>query len=524
MANIIQGNKIYDQFGRYVRDAVPNDYQSGSFSGTETPAPSNAMTGSFAPSWKPYDIPSQLPATNQLSNPANSALSPYATNNGVSGTLADLFKQNTQTSTLPQNQFVSPSVPTGNAYNGPLDKYLPTVPTGNAFNGPLDKYLSSAAPTVPTSNVFTKPLNAYLSSAAPVVNADVVGRNQQIQDHLSNAPTATTSNTFSDPMKAYLGTNVPTAQQARMTNISSTGLSNAYKQLQDLINNPSALQDSASYKFRVQQGQEALQRSLGAKGMLNSGNRLQDLTKYGQDMGAQEYEAENARRMAMYQSASDAFGKAQATNVNQFNAQQGSLDRQYGTEADLFKSRGTTLADLYNNEATANNQRYATQAGIYGKQGDTLANLYGTDTTAATQRYGIASENYNTRGNTLANLYTNQNQADTARYGIDSTANTNRGNTLADLYKTDSAANTSRYGIDSTAGTQRYGIDTTAGTQRYGIDTTAGTNRNNTLADLYRTDTTANTAWNQNQLGWAENQRLKYTPQPWNTKNYAQYA
>jgi hypothetical protein len=59
-----------------------------------------------------------------------------------------------------------------------------------------------------------------------------------------------------------------------------------------LLDNPDSVQQSAAYKFRVGQGQEALQRSLGAKGLLNSGNRLMELTKYGQDMGSQEYDAQ----------------------------------------------------------------------------------------------------------------------------------------------------------------------------------------------------------------------------------------
>lgn len=257
---------------------------------------------------------------------------------------------------------------------------------------------AGVAPTAPTSNQFGDAMKQYLASSGP---------------------TAPTSNAFTQPLQSFLNSSAPTAEKATMgTNRFAGGLTAAEQRLQDLISNPSALQDSASYKFRVQQGQEALQRSLGAKGLLRSGNRLQELTKYGQDMGSQEYEAENARRMAMLKEYGANYNTDQANNVNLLNVQQGSMDKQYGTAADLYSKRGATLADLYGGEATANNQRF-----------------------------NIASDAYNTRGTTLANLFGNQNQADTSRYvadtsryGTDVGAATDRVKTLADLYRTDTNA------------------------------------------------------------------------------------
>lgn len=70
----------------------------------------------------------------------------------------------------------------------------------------------------------------------------------------------------------------------------SSGLSDAEARLRELLDNPDSIQKTAGYKFRVGQGQEALERSLGARGLLRSGNRLTELTKYGQDMASQEYD------------------------------------------------------------------------------------------------------------------------------------------------------------------------------------------------------------------------------------------
>lgn len=50
-----------------------------------------------------------------------------------------------------------------------------------------------------------------------------------------------------------------------------------------------------SYAFRFQQGEQAIDRSLGAKGLLNSGQRLTALNDYGQGMASTEYANEFSR-------------------------------------------------------------------------------------------------------------------------------------------------------------------------------------------------------------------------------------
>lgn len=86
------------------------------------------------------------------------------------------------------------------------------------------------------------------------------------------------------------------------------GLGDAEFRLKNLLDDPDSIKKTGAYKFRVGQGQEALERSLGAKGMLNSGNRLTELTKYGQDMGSQEYENQFSRLSSLlgnYQTSAD---------------------------------------------------------------------------------------------------------------------------------------------------------------------------------------------------------------------------
>lgn len=71
---------------------------------------------------------------------------------------------------------------------------------------------------------------------------------------------------------------------------SSGQYSNPYEQrLAELVNNPDSIANTNAYKFRFNQGQQALERSAAARGMLNSGNTLAALADYGQGQASQEY-------------------------------------------------------------------------------------------------------------------------------------------------------------------------------------------------------------------------------------------
>lgn len=104
------------------------------------------------------------------------------------------------------------------------------------------------------------------------------------------------------------------------------GLSDAEKRLSSLLDDPDSIKQSGAYKFRVGQGQEALERSLGAKGLLGSGNRLTELTKYGQDMGSQEYDTQFGRLanlLGNYQTSAD---RRYATNMGMLDGLRGGVN------------------------------------------------------------------------------------------------------------------------------------------------------------------------------------------------------
>ena len=117
------------------------------------------------------------------------------------------------------------------------------------------------------------------------------------------------------------------APSVSTSNRFESGLSDAESRLRALLDNPDSVQQSAAYKFRVGQGQEALQRSLGAKGLLNSGNRLMELTKYGQDMGSQEYDAQYGRLGSLLGNYSTGYVGDKNANTSRYAAESGAWNQ-----------------------------------------------------------------------------------------------------------------------------------------------------------------------------------------------------
>ena len=63
----------------------------------------------------------------------------------------------------------------------------------------------------------------------------------------------------------------------------------AGNKLNELLQNPSSITSTPGYQFAYDQGLEAVNRTAAAKGQLGSGNRLYDLTKFGQGLASQTY-------------------------------------------------------------------------------------------------------------------------------------------------------------------------------------------------------------------------------------------
>ena len=91
----------------------------------------------------------------------------------------------------------------------------------------------------------------------------------------------------------------------------------------------SDFQADPGYAFRLSEGQKALDRSAAARGGLLSGSALKAATRYGQDMGSQEYtnafnryQTERAARLAPLQSLAG-LGQTTAQQIGQQGMQTG---------------------------------------------------------------------------------------------------------------------------------------------------------------------------------------------------------
>ena len=76
-------------------------------------------------------------------------------------------------------------------------------------------------------------------------------------------------------------------QQAQQT--TQKTLTTASNKLNALLQNPESVTSTPGYQFAYNQGLEAVNRTAAAKGQLGSGNRLYDLTKFGQGLASQTY-------------------------------------------------------------------------------------------------------------------------------------------------------------------------------------------------------------------------------------------
>jgi uncharacterized protein YukE len=126
---------------------------------------------------------------------------------------------------------------------------------------------------------------------------------------------------------------------------SSNQYSNPYeKRLAEIMNDPDQIANTNAYKFRFNQGQQALERSAAAKGMLNSGNTLSALADYGQGQASQEYDNEFNR-------LSQAVGQRNQYNLGRMgvaNQELSARNQNLSNNAGVALKALTSADDVYN--------------------------------------------------------------------------------------------------------------------------------------------------------------------------------
>ena len=114
------------------------------------------------------------------------------------------------------------------------------------------------------------------------------------------------------------------------------------------------LQMDPGYAFRFQEGQRGLERQMAAGGLGGSGAALKAATRFGQDMGSQEY--------------GNAYNRFMANRANQMALLQGGVNTGFGAAQGIGNASigaGTNLANVYGNTG----QQIAASQGNLGQAG-----------------------------------------------------------------------------------------------------------------------------------------------------------
>jgi hypothetical protein len=140
-------------------------------------------------------------------------------------------------------------------------------------------------------------------------------------------------------------------------------------------------QADPGYAFRLSEGQKALERSAAARGGLISGGALKAASRYGQDMGSQEYQNAYARALTGYGTNVDRSNTAFSRGLTGYNADVARADTGYNRLAGMAGVGQTTTQQL-----NAAGQNMASSIGAAGQN-------YATGASNTLGNYGTAAGN-----------------------------------------------------------------------------------------------------------------------------------
>lgn len=134
-------------------------------------------------------------------------------------------------------------------------------------------------------------------------------------------------------------------QAARLADPFASQRPQYQEDLAALMADPSSINQDPAYQFRRDSGQAALERSLSARGYLNSGNLMTELTKYGGEAASEELDKQ---RRFLAELSGAGFGPGTAGS-NYMQGQQGSLAQRYQGMSQLGTLAGRGLSNLFGN-------------------------------------------------------------------------------------------------------------------------------------------------------------------------------
>lgn len=214
-----------------------------------------------------------------------------------------------------------------------------------SYNPEASAWARKAGYLVQSDGTYQRIMNAGGVQQVQTMFPDDIVRQYESQKYLQQAAALPTS---SPDYLSRIKPMLEAQSSGQPGGASSQQYSNPYEQrLSALINNPDSIENTNAYKFRFNQGQQALERSAAARGMLNSGNTLAELARYGQGMASDEYGRE-------FERLNSATGQR-----NQYNlGRMGAANQEYSIRSqDRASNAGIALKALTSEDETTNERK-----------------------------------------------------------------------------------------------------------------------------------------------------------------------
>ena len=134
------------------------------------------------------------------------------------------------------------------------------------------------------------------------------------------------------------------------------------------------MQQDPSYQFRLQQGQQALERSAAARGTLLTGGTLKDLAGFAQGLASSEFDKIYNRNLGEYRQAYDIFNNNQSNQFNRLSALAGlgqNSAANLGAQGSSYaQNAGDLMTGAGNAQGAANIAAGNAYGGMYGNLGN----------------------------------------------------------------------------------------------------------------------------------------------------------
>jgi hypothetical protein len=203
---------------------------------------------------------------------------------------------------------------------------------------------------------------------------------------LNNTPMQT------DPWSKYRA-----ASGDNLATMAQTDPSDFYRNKLQEMSSGTFTPDDPSYKFRLEQGQQATERSLASKGLLNSGNAAIELQNYGQQAASQEYGAQFDRMLKGLSGVSTQYD----TRIKQLMNMAGvGLDPTSSAKLNIESFKANT--DLYGLGLQADTSRYVADVSAAASQANTQTS---SAASLASAKMGAYASDLNAMANASMGAY-----------------------------------------------------------------------------------------------------------------------